>query len=585
MTRLRLLPVLSAAVVLLSACTGVPTSSSPQVVRPVNVAPLNPPAVSKPALNADQRTMVIDFLNANAINDDNHATARTFLTPDARNRWSDTTVTVVDDVKVGVVTNGGKSVPVLARELGSVNALGIYTPVLQGDGSGGVAVPFAFGMKKIQGQWRIDALTSGLILSSSDFQRVYQQQEIYFYDRTDKHLVPDPRYSALSDPALLANWLVRQLVTGPRPELQNAWTRELPAQSDPRRVTVILGDPAKGDPIKVELPGASQLDPGTREHLAGQLALTLDGVRPGTVITILDGGQPVIVPSAGGTRFTASGFRSAVNPPNNSPPLFYIRDGAVVDAKGNRLPGELGTGHFHLTSIALASQPGSDDLLAAGTSGPASDARLLVGTNTTGLYTTTLHGRLSRPSWAPNLPEVWVGVGAQVYVISGGGAPAVVPVAGTGTVTGRVSALRFSPEGSRIAMVLTAPDGGGAQVWVGSVVRTPGQAQVRIDSLEPITPEGIAVTDVAWNDQLKLFVVGRVLAGINDYNVYEVQVDGSLWSPRQVFNLPGEPDSITVSENVPAWVSVGGTIWTQTGGTWSNPGGKATFGVNPTYLE
>jgi hypothetical protein len=578
MTRLRLLPALSAAVVLLSACTGVPTSSSPQVVRPVNVAPPSSPAVSRPAFNADPRTMVIDFLNANALIDDNHATARSFLTPDAKNRWSDTTVSVVDVLQVGNVTNG--SVTVRGRELGSISALGIYTPVLQGDGSGGVSVPFAFGMKKVQGQWRIDTLTSGLILTSAEFQRVYQQREIYFYDRTEKHLVPDTRYSALSDPSLLANWLVRQLVTGPRPELQNAWTRELPAQSDPRRVTVSLGASAK-----VELPGASKLDSGTREHLAGQLALTLDRVLPGTVITILDGGNPVLIPSAGGTRFTASGFRSAVNPPNNSPPLFYISSGAVVDAQGKRLEGELGTGQLHLTSIALASQPGSQDLLAAGTSGPASDARLLIGTQRTGLHPTTLHGRLSRPAWAPNLNEVWVGVGSQVYLITRGGTPTVVPVAGTGTVTGRVSALRFSPEGSRVAMVLTARDGGSAQVWVGSVVRTPGQAQVRIDSLEPITPEGIAVNDVAWNDQLKLFVVGRVLSSTHEYNVYEVQVDGSLWTPRQVINLPGQPDSITVSENVPAWVSVGGTVWTQTGGSWSNPGDKTTYGDNPTYLE
>jgi hypothetical protein len=575
----------TAAAVVLSACTGVPTSSSPQVVRPVNVAPPTSPAVSKPAFNADPRTMVLDFLKANALTDDNHANARTFLTPDASNRWSDSTVSVVDDVKVGIVTNGGRSVPVRGRELGSVNALGIYTPVLQGDGSGSVTDSFAFGMKQVQGQWRIDTLTSGLILSSADFERVYQQQEVYFYDRTDKHLVPDPRYTALSDGGVLANWLVRQLVTGPRPEMQNAWTRELPAQSDPRRVTVILGDPAKGDPARVELPGSGRLDPGTREHLAGQLALTLDGVVKGTVITILDGGRPVVVSSAGGTQFTASGFRSAVNPPNSSPPLFYIRSGAVVDANGTRLPGELGTGRYDLTSIALASQPGSDDLLAAGTSGPTSDARLLVGTSATGLSTTSVHGRLSRPTWAPNLPEVWVGVGQHVYVITGGGKPAVVPVAGTGTVTGRVSALRFSPEGSRIAMVLSAQDGSGAQVWVGSVVRTPGQAQVRIDSLEPITPEGIAANDVAWNDQLKLFVVGRVLSGLHDFNVYEVQVDGSIWRASQVFNLPDQPDSITVSENVPAWVSVGGTIWKQTGGTWSQPGGTSNSGVNPTYLE
>lgn len=577
MTRCRPAPVLVVLAMLLAACTGVPKSSSPQVVQTVGGAtPRSSPAIT-PVPNADPRTVVSGFLSANALADENHADARTFLTSDANNRWSDNTVNVVDALQVGIVAHG--SVTVRGRDLGSVNASGIYSPALQGDGSGGVSLSFPFGMKKLKGQWRIDTLNGGLIVSLAEFQRVYQQREIYFYDRMEKHLVPDPRYSALTDPPLLANWLVGQLATGPRPELQNAWSRELPAQIDPRRVKVILGSPAT-----IEVPGASQLDAGTRDRLAGQLALTLDQVTPGSTLSILDGGRPVTVPLAGGTRFTASGFASAVNPANTSPALFYIHSGAVVDEQGKPLPGELGSGRESLTSIALASKPGSQQLLAAGTSGFGSRARLLVGSERTGLRPTTLQGRLSRASWAPNLDEVWVGDGAQVYRVTGGGKPAAVPVAGSGALAGQVTALRFSPEGSRIAMVLTADDGGSAQVWVGSVVRTPGQAQVRVDSLEPISPQGIVVTDVAWNDQLKLFTIGRSRS-TGEANVYEVQVDGSLWTPRSVVNLPGVPDSITVSENVPAWVSVGGTIWAQSGGSWASPANETTFGTNPSYLE
>ncbi|MCW2646831.1 MAG: hypothetical protein JWP07_2940 [Pseudonocardiales bacterium] len=577
MTRRRLMFALCAAALLLTACTGVPQTSSPQVVRPVNVGTPTSPTVNSPALNADPRTMVVDFLSANALVDDNHATARGFLTADATSRWSDDTVSVVDSLQVGNFRDG--AITARGRKLGTVSASGIYTPVLEGDGTGGVVEPFSFRMKKVDGQWRIDALASGLILKSGEFQTLYQQRKVFFYDRTERHLVPDPRFTALSDPGRLAKWLLGQLIAGPRPQLQAAWTPELPAQSDPRQVSVVLGSPTT-----IEVPGASRLSSGTRDRLAAQLALTLDQVVPGSRMSILDNGQPVSV-SLAGTRFTASEFSSAVSPANSSPALFYIRSGAVVDAAGRPLRGQLGTGQDHLSAVALASQPGSEDLLAAGTTGPVTNARLLVGTENTGLRETTLRGFLSRPTWAPNLDEVWIGNGSQVYRVTGTDPPAEVPVAGAGPVTGRVRALRFSPEGSRVAMVLDARDGDSAQVWVGSVVRTPGQSQVRIDSLEPITPQGIVVTDVAWNDQLKLFVIGRVLSGNSDNNVYEVQVDGSLWTPRQVINLPGSPDSITVSENVPAWVSVDGTVWTQTGGSWSNPGDKTTLGNNPTYLE
>ncbi len=68
--------------------------------------------------------------------------------------------------------------------------------------------------------------------------------------------------------------------------------------------------------------------------------------------------------------------------------------------------------------------------------------------------------------------------------------------------------------------------------------------------------------------------------------MYEVQVDGSLWTARTgTEDLPGAPDSITVAENVPAWVSVGGTVWTQAGGSWTSPNGGATESTDPVYGE
>jgi len=113
-------------------------------------------------------------------------------------------------------------------------------------------------------------------------------------------------------------------------------------------------------------------------------------------------------------------------------------------------------------------------------------------------------------------------------------------------------------------------------------VRNAGQ--VRVDSLEPITPLGLVISDVAWNDQLKLFVIGKSsLTG--DTNIFEVQVDGSLWTPRSIANLPADPNTITVASGAPAWVSVGTTVWTQPGGTWAPPGNDVTDGTDPVYAE
>jgi lipoprotein LpqB-like beta-propeller protein len=569
---------LSAAALLLAGCTGVPESSAPQIVNPVGVASAGATPAIAPSPNADPRTIVRGFLTANALADEHHTSARDFLTPDAKNRWSDTSVTVLASEQVSNFVRG--SVTVRGQKLGTISASGIYTPVLQGTGDRGAAFEAPFGMKQVNGQWRVNTLTTGLIITADSFQRSYQQRKLYFYDLMEQHLIPDPRYTSLNR-ASLADWLVGQLASAPRPELQNAVSNELPAQTDPRRVTVTLGSPTT-----IEVPGADQLDLATRGRLAAQLALTLNQVRPGSVMSILDGGRPVVVSAGGTSVFTASGFSSTVSPPVPRPRLFYLRNHAVVDADGKALPGELGSGQQALTSVALATRPGlRGDLLAAATSGPDSDARLLVGTQRTSLHLTSLRGRLSRPAWAPGRTEAWVGDGSRVYRVNRAGKSTEVPVSGTGALAGRISALRFSPDGSRVALVLGADGGTGAQVWVGLVVRPRGQAPARVDSLEPISPLDVAVTDVAWNDELKLFTIGTV-PGSGEGHVYEVQVDGSLWTSRAgTQDLPGAPDSITVAENVPAWVSVAGTVWAQSGGSWTSPNGSAAQCTNPIYLE
>jgi dipeptidyl aminopeptidase/acylaminoacyl peptidase len=177
------------------------------------------------------------------------------------------------------------------------------------------------------------------------------------------------------------------------------------------------------------------------------------------------------------------------------------------------------------------------------------------------------------------LGEVWVGRNSSLYRVDlHGKATAVQLSAANGPVRGQVAAVRFSPEGTRIALVLKTDDG--SQIWIGSVSRNAQSGQVAVEDLEPISPQGISITDVAWNDHLNLFAIGR-----DPGNVYEVHVDGSLWTARGTSKLPQAPDSITVAEGKVAWVSAGGTVWSQTGDSWGPPGAGETRGENPVYLE
>ncbi len=575
------LPALLAGMLLVSGCTGIPETSSPQSVKSLVIQPQDQ-QVASPEPGADPRSIVNAFLNANASGDPHHTGARAFLTPEARNRWSDSTITVVDNPQVGNV-DAKNRVTVKGQEIGTVDASGVYTPSLRGNGtgSGGVPVTPSFAVTRVRGQWRIDSLQNGLLVSYAQFQQ-YQQRVLYFYDLPEQHLVPDPRFSQLTDPSALAEWLITQEVEGPRDVLQNAVTTELPAQTDPKRVTVDVN----GSPARVAIPGAAQLDSTTKNRLAAQIGLTLAQVAQVDGIEITDGGRAVAIPKVNGTTFSAIDFADQEASPPAESGLYYVRDGAAYDEFGAALPGRIGKGVYGLSSVALADRASSSGLLVAGVRGHRADGQLDIGSVAAGLIATSVHGRLSRPAWVPGEREVWIGAGPVLYRVApagkGASAAVVEVTAASGKASGRVTAVRLSPDGSRVAIVLTNPDGG-AQLWIGAVVRGPS-GKARVDGLAPISPQGITVTDVAWNNELKLFAIGRD-SSTSDPGIYEVQVDGSLWTARGIGNLPQAPDSITVTENVVASVSAGGTVWKQRAGLWVSPHGDETRGTNPVYVE
>lgn len=559
-----------------TACTAVPTSSPPQVVQSLPEQVEQPRAQITPQPGADPRTIVHEFLQANALGDPHHNAARAFLTTEAKNRWSDSTVTVVDYPVIGNV-DSRRAITVTGREIGTIDASGVYTPALPGDGSGAGGVPVApsFKLKKVAHQWRIDSLQNGLLVSAQQFQtQSFEQRSIYYFDQAGERLVPDPRWTQFGGGVELADWLMARLADGPRGSLQTM----LPGQTDPRRETVTMRDDGL---TLVQVPGAGQLGGASRDRLAAQIGMTLSQVPQVTTLEIVDGEQPVNIPDAGSAQFDAVDVTARYLPPPPASGLYYVRHGGIYDESGTPLPGKVGSPFYGLTSVALGTQPRTATLSVAGTRGPTDDARLLIGTDRV-LSPTALHGRLSRPAWDTAHAEVWIGDGTRLFRVTRSGRVSRVQVtAAGGSATGRVTAVRLSPEGARVALVLTNPNGG-AQLWIGSVVRT--ASSVRVDGLTPITPQGIAVSDVAWNDALKLFAIGRdTRTGFP--GVYEVQVDGSRWTERGTLGLPQAPDSITVAQGEVAAVSAGGTVWKQEAGTWVSLLRDQTVGTNPVYVE
>jgi hypothetical protein len=559
----------------LAGCTGVPTTSSPRAVEHLGETQSRIPPPPPPR-DADPRTLVSAFLDTNALDVVDRGASRAYLTSAAQTRWQQTTVVVVDNTQVGQFDPKHNTVIVSGRLIGSIGATGVYTPDLAGEGAGGEIVPSQFTLKQVRGQWRIDQLRNGLILTETQFERTLVQHSVYFYDAGERYVVPDVRYTPNGDADTTADLLLSYLLAGPRAELQNAETNsELPAQVDPRTASVTLGSPTV-----IDIPGTSDLDARHRNRLAAQLALTLDQVIEGGSFALRDSGKTVTIPAVSGSTFTADQITRATlaQPPSIEPSVYFVADGAGYDERGRRLAGQIGAGTYALTSLALARRGRTNYV--AGISVTTGIPQLYVGTMSGGLRATRVKGRLTLPSWAAGRDEVWVGAGSRVYRSSAAGVVDAVPVPGLPTGAA-ILALRVSPDGGRVALVVSQK--GTTQVYIGTIARV--GAQVYVDAVAPITPIGIDIDDVAWNDELKLFCIGTA-ANSGEEQLIEVQVDGSLWSTSRIVGLPGAPESLTVAEFKPVWVSVGSTVWTQSGSSWASPvQGGETGGSAPAYLE
>jgi hypothetical protein len=126
---------------------------------------------------------------------------------------------------------------------------------------------------------------------------------------------------------------------------------------------------------------------------------------------------------------------------------------------------------------------------------------------------------------------------------------------------GQVQALRLSPDGVRAAAVV---DGG---LYVGTVVRS-DDGGVTLGGLQAIAPSLTLVSDVAWDSSGSLVVLAGD-AGQDRTVPYQVGVDGWGLTSVSTAGLPGQPTELGDAPGRQLLVAAGGTIWQQSGGTWT----------------
>ncbi|MDQ6936831.1 MAG: LpqB family beta-propeller domain-containing protein [Actinomycetota bacterium] len=554
----RLLAALFAVTAVVTGCSGVPRSSVPLAVRTLDDAGNPTPELTvRPEPDDDPRTTVDKFLQANVSKDEQHPTARTFLTDAAAGKWQDRTVTVVDDYRVGVLDHG--VLPVTGRIVGSLDSIGVYTPTLAGAGASQERT-FLFRLTSVNRQWRISEPPRGLLIRRSDFEATYRRRPLYFFDQQESRLVPDLRYSAAEQQSL-ATWLLTELITGAQPALQATLRNEFPDQLKSERAKVTLGAPV----VSIQLPGLSQAEPQIAARVAAQIAYTFYSFQASQPITLLDGPTPVPLGASIPANFTRETFASLSPVPSTTPSLYYVRNGALVGAASLPVPGPAGTGRYALRSVAVTGTEG--DLTVAGLASPG-----------TTLFRGPARGALSpvslpapattRPDFRPGPShEVWLGAGPAVLRVIGAKVTRVaVTAVGPAPLGQKLLAVRFSPDGARVALVYAAP--ANSSVWIGTVGT--GDEPVRIESLRQVTPMDWRVTDVAWSDAESLRAIGSSVTN-GDIEIWSFAEDGTAPELHSAANLPAAPDAVAAGSGVSTVVSAAATVWREEpGGGWAD---------------
>jgi len=551
----------------LTGCVEVPASSPVQFANPTD-SPAAPAGVTVypagPAHGDTPVQIVSGFLEAMASYQPGYPVAKEFLTPSARSSWATSSVTVYNQPDSGGLTQ---------RKNHTVRFSAVRTARITDDGewrSAGADRPMKvdFKMRKVKGQWRIDKLPDGVLMSSFDVDREFSPYDLYFFDTSFKWLIPDRRF--LPSRSSVETLLIARLAAGPSGWLAPVVRTSFPEGSASARMspTVTLsGANAKvtvGDKL-------TSLTDDQRNLLYAQISMTLAQVGVTSVeVSTSKGpltvkGEPNSVPVSEWSRYSLTG--------NDPTGVAYAFDG-----RGLKPLGPKGTG-----------QPMLD--LLAGTTGrscavsPAEDAIAIVspkGTQVT-IAEVTAHAPLvvargtsfAQPSF-DRFGDLWLvdgtASGSHVYVWH---ADQLLEVPIGSLADERITALRVSEDGVRAALVVA--DQSGDHLVIARVDRAAnGKPPPKLSDPIRLSAPVTKISGLSWSDLDTLLVLGA--KGGAPLQPYEVAIDGSTG-----VSIGSSPSASSIAADQGQPLLLGGTDGTisshESGYRWKTLG----KGRNPCY--
>ncbi|MFJ9343732.1 LpqB family beta-propeller domain-containing protein [Streptomyces sp. NPDC101733] len=592
------LAVLAATGMLLAGCASMPNQGE---IRRVDASQGVDSQVrvfgAPPADRAGPADIVDGFLEAMTSDDPQLATARKYLTDQAAKDWRPgSAVTVLSAGRDTVPVTGEKDPEgprwkVSGKKLATVDERSAYQPE-----TGGKRYEEYLQLVRVKDQWRIATPPSGLVLSESDFQRIYKPVNKYYF--AGNTLVADPVYvrqrndpESRMDPTTQT---VQSLLAGPSKWLGPVVSTAFPTGTALPEGTKSLSYDGQNT-LRVPLnEKAENVGQPQCQKMATQLMYTVRDLIASRLERVellrADGKSSLCWVTAG----SSAGF--ATRPPFPEHQYYVDKDSRLVrmtldvnaeeqqqQDKPELAPGPLATATGFKVGTAAVTY---DEKRAA-----------VVGEDGHGLYVVTLTtagampqpvlggktSRLTAPSWDAR-GDLWIAdVDPQnqaLWRIPGGtGTPQKVDVAGLDG--GRISALKASSDGVRLALVVEK-EGGRKNLYIGRIERPDGKEDataVSVRELRPAAPQMAEVTAMSWAPHGRLLVVGRESGGVDQARY--MLADGSMVAA----SLPGATGlkAIAASEDESKPV-VGysgedgiGIVWLPPGAQWRTvaAGGRA----------
>ncbi|MFG2993083.1 LpqB family beta-propeller domain-containing protein [Streptomyces sp. NPDC048257] len=594
-----------AAGLLLAGCASMPDHGE---IRPVQASQGVDSQVRvfgvPPADKASAADIVDGFLEAMTSDDPQLETARKYLTEAAAKEWKPGSAVTVLSSGLDRVSVRGEKDPdgprwkVTGRKLATVDERSAYQP----ETGGGQYEEFLQLVQDDEKQWRISTPPSGLVLSESDFQRIYMPVNKYYF--AGGTLVADPVYvrqrtdpDSRMDPTTQT---VQSLLAGPSRWLGPVVESSFPTGTELRPGTKSLSYDGQNT-LRVPLNDkADNVAQPQCKKMATQLLYTvkdLTGSRLDQVELLRADGKSSSLCSV--TEVSAAAIAGRPKIPefqyfvDNEKRLVRMKldtNSEDQQARPEPVPGPLNTlPAFKVGSAAVS----YDERRAAVVSedGHALHVVPLVGGGPMPQPVLVGKGgkadKLTAPSWDA-AGDLWVADRDPQHlglwrVPGGAGTPEKVQVAGLDG--GKITSLKASPDGVRIALLVER--GSRKNLYVGRIERPDGKndaSAVSVRELRPAAPQMADVTAMSWAPRGRLLVVGRESGGVQQARY--MLADGSMVAA----SLPGATGlsevAVAATEDeakpkpVLAYSDDDGIVWLPPGAQWRT---VAAGGQGPVY--